>query len=39
MQILQVNFRDGSTAYDATKTTTFFHAQYEADIVIAYQTG
>ena len=24
----QVNFRDGSTAYDATKTTTFFRAQH-----------
>ena len=31
----QVGFRDGSTAYDATKTTTFFMAQHtEAD---AYQ--
>ena len=25
---LLVNFRDGSTAYDATKTTTFFNAQH-----------
>ena len=23
-----VNFRDGSTAYDATKTTTYFFAQH-----------
>ena len=29
---LQVNFRDGSTAYDATKTSTYFYAQHnEAD--------
>ena len=37
-----VNFRDGSTAYDATKTTTFFHAQHnEAGNYtnFAYQTG
>ena len=37
-----VNFRDGSTAYDATKTTTFFHAQSnEAGNYtnLAYQTG
>jgi len=37
-----VNFRDGGTAYDATKTTTFFHAQSnEADNYtnFAYQTG
>jgi hypothetical protein len=27
----QVNFRDGSTAYDATKTTTFFYAQHSED--------
>jgi hypothetical protein len=28
----QVNFRDGSTAYDATKTSTYFYAQHnEAD--------
>ena len=28
----QVNFRDGSSAYDATKTTTFFHPyHYEND--------
>ena len=25
----QVNFRDGSTAYDATKTTTYFHATHD----------
>jgi hypothetical protein len=38
----QVNFRDGSTAYDATKTTTFFRAQHdEADSTtdLSYQTG
>ena len=37
-----VNFRDGSTAYDATKTTTFFHAQGNeaGDYTnLAYQTG
>ena len=29
---LQVNFRDGSTAYDATKTSTYFYAHHnEAD--------
>ena len=27
----QVNFRDGSSAYDATKTTTFFYAQHSED--------
>ena len=27
----QVNFRDGSTAYDATKTTTFFRAYHLED--------
>ena len=27
----QVNFRDGSTAYDATKTTTFFRAYHTED--------
>ena len=26
--VFQVIFRDGSTAYDATKTTTFFRAQH-----------
>ena len=38
----QVNFRDGSTAYDATKTTTFFRAlHYEngATTALAYRTG
>ena len=37
-----VNFRDGGTNYDATKTTTFFHAQSnEAGNYsnLAYQTG
>ena len=26
--VFQVNFRDGSTAYDATKTTTYFRARH-----------
>ena len=30
-QILQVGFRDGSTAYDATKTTTYFASQHKED--------
>jgi len=30
-QILQMGFRDGSTAYDATKTTTYFAAQHIED--------
>ena len=37
--VFQVNFRDGSTAYDATKTSTFFNAlQNEAgtDTSLAY---
>jgi hypothetical protein len=37
-----VNFRDGSTAYDATKTSTFFNAyQDEADggAAVAYNTA
>ena len=36
------NFRDGGTDYDATKTTTFFHAYHnEADsyAAMAYSTG
>ena len=39
---LTVNFRDGSTAYDATKQTTFFYANHdEADTAtsLAYVTG
>ena len=39
---LQVNFRDGSTAFDATKTTTTFNAQHnEADgsTELGYQSG
>ena len=47
---LLVNFRDGSTAYDATKTTTFFNAQhrengtngslsYRSDDDLAQSTG
>ena len=38
----QVNFRDGSTAYDATKTTTFFRAQHSeggSGAEIGYQTS
>jgi len=37
----QVNFRDGSTAFDATKTTTLFQAQHsEGDATdFSYQTG
>ena len=38
----QVNFRDGSTAYDATKTTTFFRAQHSeggTGAELAYQTA
>ena len=38
----QVNFRDGSTAYDATKTTTYFHATHdEGDSAtsLSYITG
>ena len=30
-QILQMGFRDGSTAYDATKTTTYFNAMNKED--------
>ena len=30
-QILQINFRDGSKAYDATKTTTYFNAMHKED--------
>ena len=34
--VFQVNFRDGSTAYDATKTSTFFSTyQAEADTAAA----
>jgi hypothetical protein len=39
---LQVNFRDGDSAFDATKTTTVFEAQHdEADTStgFSYQTG
>ena len=37
-----VNFRDGSTAYDATKTTTWFQAEHLEDgssSALEYQTG
>ena len=39
---LSVNFRDGSTAYDATKTTTFFYAEHredDASTAFALSTG
>jgi hypothetical protein len=38
---LQVGFRDGSTAYDATMTTTFFragHAEDDGETYLAYRT-
>tara|TARA_Y100001951_G_C11198317_1_gene215622 strand:+ start:146 stop:751 length:606 start_codon:yes stop_codon:yes gene_type:complete len=38
----QVNFRDGSTAYDATKTTTFFQASQDesaGSVGIEYRTA
>ena len=38
----QVNFRDGSTAYDATKTTTYFrahHAQDDGEAALGYVAG
>ena len=40
----QVNFRDGGSDYDATKTTTFFHvyadeADTTADATVSYTTG
>ena len=38
----QVGFRDGSTSYDATKTTTFFtahHAEDDSPASLAYSTG
>ena len=41
-QNFQVNFRDGSTAYDAQKTSTFFTAQHKEDdsaTNLAYSTG
>ena len=39
---LKINFRDGSTAYDATKTTTFFRAIHNEagnDTELAYRTA
>ena len=39
---LQVNFRDGSTAYDATKTTTYFetyHNEADGTTGLGYVTG
>ena len=41
-QILQMGFRDGSTAYDATKTTTFFrafHTENDDTANVSYSTG
>lgn len=41
-QQLTVNFRDGSTAYDATKTSTAFrvgHAEDDSGTELGYQTG
>jgi hypothetical protein len=38
----QVNFRDGSTAYDATKTTSFFQAYHDeagTTTALSYNTG
>ena len=38
----KVNFRDGSTAYDATKTTTFFkayHAEDDAGAGLVYEAS
>ena len=38
----QVNFRDGSTAYDATKTSTFFYAYHNEGgtaTALSYDTG
>ena len=37
-----VNFRDGSSAFDATKTTTVFHAEHnegDSDQSLSYRTG
>ena len=30
-ELLQVNFRDGGSSYDATKTSTYFYAQHGED--------
>ena len=41
-QHLLVNFRDGSSAFDATKTTTFFlsyHTESGSDAALGYQTS
>jgi len=38
----QVNFRDGSTAYDATKTSTFFYSynnEGDSAAALSYDTG
>ena len=40
--IFQFGFRDGSTAYDATKTSTYFYATHKEDgsqALIAYETS
>jgi len=39
---LMVNFRDGGSSYDATKTTTVFYAYHDeadSDTSLSYQTG
>jgi hypothetical protein len=41
-QDFTVNFRDGSTAYDATKTTTFFtahHGEDDSPATLQYASG
>jgi len=41
-QFFQVNFRDGSTAYDATKTSTYFeavHDEADSEAAINYKTA
>jgi len=41
-QSFQVNFRDGGSAYDATKTTTYFdatHGEDDGSAVLNYETG
>jgi len=41
--VLQVNFRDGSSAFDATKTTTLFFCYYTMNLILLlsfnYDTG
>ena len=41
-QFFQVNFRDGSTAYDATKTSTYFeavHDEADSEAALNYKTA